>query len=141
MLVREEREKNKESLSFALVRGTVSPNRVHDQEGKFRPTGFTTINKKYFGVSHFNFYTVTVRTTNIKQHPTPDFSLNTRHFTVNTRLLILMNLFKRHEEVIHVPSIVVKSPYGLVKRKCISLDQLQYCNISCVLDYKPLLYA
>ena len=35
---------------------------------------------------------------------------------------------------------VVESPYGLgVKRKCLSLHQLQYCNVSCVLDYKPLL--
>ena len=35
----------------------------------------------------------------------------------------------------------VESPYGLlVERKCISLHKLQYCNVSCVLDYKPLLY-
>ena len=36
---------------------------------------------------------------------------------------------------------VVESPYGsVVKRKCISLHQLQYFNVSCVLDYIPLLY-
>ena len=38
---------------------------------------------------------------------------------------------------------IVECPYccGLVKCKCISLYQLQYCNIVvCVLDYKPLLY-
>ena len=38
---------------------------------------------------------------------------------------------------------VVECPCGLdVKWKCISLDQLQYCNIACVLhlDYRPLLY-
>ena len=36
---------------------------------------------------------------------------------------------------------VVESPYDLVvKRKCSSLHQLQYCNVSCVLDYNPLLY-
>ena len=35
----------------------------------------------------------------------------------------------------------VESLNGLVlKRKCISLHQLQYCSVSCVLDYKPLLY-
>ena len=34
-----------------------------------------------------------------------------------------------------------KSPYGFdVKRKCNYLYQVQYCNVSCVLDYKPLLY-
>ena len=35
----------------------------------------------------------------------------------------------------------VQWPCGrVVKCKCISLYQLQYCNIACVLDYKPLLY-
>ena len=35
---------------------------------------------------------------------------------------------------------VVESPCGLVvKRKCIYLYHLQYCNIACVLDSKPLL--
>ena len=36
---------------------------------------------------------------------------------------------------------IVECPCGLVvKWKCISLYQLQYCNTSCVLDCKPLLY-
>ena len=35
----------------------------------------------------------------------------------------------------------MESPYGsVVKRKCISLHQLQYFNVFCALDYKPLLY-
>ena len=37
--------------------------------------------------------------------------------------------------------IIVECPCGLVvKCKCVSLYQLQYCNIACVLDYKPLLF-
>ena len=35
---------------------------------------------------------------------------------------------------------VVECPCGLLKCKYISLNQLQYCNIACVLDCKPLLY-
>ena len=36
---------------------------------------------------------------------------------------------------------VVESPYGsVVKRKCISLNQLRYFNVFCVLDNKPMLY-
>ena len=45
---------------------------------------------------------------------------------------------------IHTYIHVVESPYGsvtVVKRKFISLNQLQYFNVFfCVLDYKPLLY-
>ena len=59
---------------------------------------------------------------------------------------------KCHEEVLYLKPMkqmknfihAVESPYGLihvVKRKCISLHQLQYCNASCVLDdNKPLSY-
>ena len=36
---------------------------------------------------------------------------------------------------------VLEFPCGLdVKCVCISFYQLQYCNIACVLDYKPFLY-
>ena len=35
----------------------------------------------------------------------------------------------------------MESPYGfVVKRTCSCLHQLQYCKVSCVLDYKPLLH-
>ena len=60
-----------------------------------------------------------------------------RHYIVDPRLLpsgnpicsLWNNNFIR----------VVESPFGLVvKRKCVSLHKLQYCNVSCVLDNKLL---
>ena len=53
-----------------------------------------------------------------------------------------MNPFKCHEVVVFLAyestilyTHVIESPCGLVvkRKKCISLYQLQYCNISCVL--------
>ena len=41
----------------------------------------------------------------------------------------------------YIHTYIVECPCGLaVKCKCISLHQLQYCNIACVLDYNPFLY-
>ena len=50
---------------------------------------------------------------------------------------VLIFLETTTNSVLHV----VECPCALVVRcKCISLYQLQFCSIACVLDYKPLLY-